>query len=69
MIAETFDKVVWSCNHTGQFRRNDRFVLGERIERNLYRLLDALVYLPGAGCVEIDPGQGWKAYSLPVRLD
>jgi hypothetical protein len=26
--------ILWSCNHTGKFPRNHRFVLGERIERN-----------------------------------
>ena len=33
---------IWSCNHTGKFPRNHRFVLGERIERNLYDLLEIL---------------------------
>jgi hypothetical protein len=34
---------IWSCNHTGQFPRNHRFVLGERIERNPYDLLETLI--------------------------
>jgi hypothetical protein len=34
---------LWSCNHTGKFPRNHRFVLGERIERNLYDLLELLI--------------------------
>jgi hypothetical protein len=34
---------LWSCHHTGRFPRNHRFVLGERIERNLYDLLETLV--------------------------
>jgi len=35
VIAKTYDLILWSCNHTGKFPRNHRFVLGERIERNL----------------------------------
>ena len=34
---------IWSCRHTGKFPRNHRFVLGERIERNLYDLLETLI--------------------------
>ena len=35
-IAEhRHDLILWSCNHTSKFPRNHRFVLGERIERNL----------------------------------
>ena len=34
---------LWSCNHTSKFPRNHRFVLGERIERNLYNLLETLI--------------------------
>ena len=40
-ITKTYDFILWSCNHTGKFPRNHRFVLGERIERNLYDLLDS----------------------------
>ena len=36
MITKTYDLILWSCNHTSRFPRNHRFVLGERIERNLY---------------------------------
>ena len=39
MITKTYDLILWSCNHTSKFPRNHRFVLGERIERNLYSLL------------------------------
>ena len=35
--------ILWSCNHTSRFPRNHRFVLGERIERNLYNLLETLI--------------------------
>jgi hypothetical protein len=34
---------LWSCHHTGKFPRNHRFVLGERVERNLYDLLETLI--------------------------
>ena len=39
LITKTYDLILWSCNHTGKFPRNHRFVLGERIERTLYDLL------------------------------
>lgn len=42
VITKTSDLILWSCNHTGKFR-NHRFVLGERIERNLYDLLETLI--------------------------
>ncbi len=35
VITKTYDLILWSCNH--------RFVLGERIERNLYGLLETLI--------------------------
>jgi hypothetical protein len=40
VITKTYDLRLWSCNHTRKFPRNHRFVLGERIERNLYNLLN-----------------------------
>src|ERR1700730_10296686 len=43
VITKTYDLNLWSCNHTGKFPRNHRFVLGERIERNLYDLLEILI--------------------------
>ena len=43
VITKTYDLVLWSCNHTSKFPRNHRFVLGERIERNLYGLLETLI--------------------------
>src|SRR5436309_7490620 len=43
VITKTYDFILWSCNHTGEFPRNHRFVLGERIERNLYDLLEILI--------------------------
>ena len=33
VITNRYDRILWSCNHTGKFPRNHRFVLGERIER------------------------------------
>jgi hypothetical protein len=41
-ITKTYDLIHWSYHHTGKFPRNHRFVLGERIERNLYDLLETL---------------------------
>jgi len=43
VITKTYDFIVWSCRHTSKFPRNHRFVLGERIERNLYDLLALLI--------------------------
>jgi hypothetical protein len=43
VITKTYDLVLSSCNHTSKFPRNHRFVLGERIERNLYDLLETLI--------------------------
>ena len=43
VITKAYDLILWSCNHTGKFPRNHRFVLGERIERNLYDLLEILI--------------------------
>jgi hypothetical protein len=43
VIAKTYDLILWSCNHTSKFPRNHRFVLGDRIERNLYGLLETLI--------------------------
>src|SRR4051812_12731574 len=43
VITKTYDLILWSCNHTEKFPRNHRFVLGERIERNQYDLLEILI--------------------------
>jgi hypothetical protein len=43
VITKTYDLILWSCQHTSRFPRNHRFVLGERIERNLYDLLESLL--------------------------
>jgi hypothetical protein len=43
VITKTYDLILWSCHHTGKFPRNHRFVLGERLERNLYDLLETLI--------------------------
>ena len=51
VITKTYDLILWSCNHTSKFPRNHRFVLGERIERNLYDLLETLI----AGQVHQEP--------------
>jgi hypothetical protein len=43
VIVKTYDLILWSCQHTSRFPRNHRFVLGERIERRLYELLETLI--------------------------
>jgi hypothetical protein len=43
VIRRTYDLVKWSCGHTCRFPRSHRFVLGERIERRLYDLLETLI--------------------------
>jgi hypothetical protein len=43
VLIKTYDLILWSCHHTSKFPRNHRFVLGERIERNLYDLLETLI--------------------------
>jgi hypothetical protein len=43
VITKTYDLILWSCRHTARFPRNHRFVLGERIERKLYDLLETLI--------------------------
>jgi hypothetical protein len=43
IITKTYDLVQWSCQHVSRFPRNHRFVLGERMERRLYELLETLV--------------------------
>lgn len=43
VVTKVYDLILWSCNHTSRFPRNHRFVLGERIERNLYDLLETLI--------------------------
>lgn len=43
VITKTYDLILWSCNHTGRFPRQHRFVLGERLERTLYDLLESLI--------------------------
>jgi hypothetical protein len=43
VITKTYDLILWSCNHTSTFPRNHRFVLGERVERSLYDLLETLI--------------------------
>jgi hypothetical protein len=43
VIQRTYDLVKWSCAHSARFPRSHRFVLGERIERRLYDLLECLI--------------------------
>ncbi|MCU0718087.1 MAG: four helix bundle protein [Pirellula sp.] len=41
IIVKTYDLMKWCCDHTSKFPRNYRFVLGERIERNLFEILES----------------------------
>jgi hypothetical protein len=43
VLTRTYDLIRWACHHTSRFPRSHRFVLGERIERNLYDLLKSLI--------------------------
>jgi hypothetical protein len=43
VLTKTYELILWSCHHTGKFPRHHRFVLGERMERNLYDLLETLI--------------------------
>jgi hypothetical protein len=43
VITKTYDPIRWACQHTSRFPRQHRFVLGERIERRLYDLLETLI--------------------------
>src|SRR5262249_26933692 len=43
VIRKTYDLVRGSCGHTRKFPRSHPFVLGERIERRLYELLETLI--------------------------
>src|SRR5262245_48907010 len=40
VITNTYDLILCACHHISRFPRNHRFVLGERIERHLYDLLE-----------------------------
>ena len=63
VITKTYDLILWSCNHTSKFPRNHRFVLGERIERNLYGLLETLIAFVRRG----SPGTQRVAAGVPDR--
>jgi hypothetical protein len=43
VLTKTYDFILWSCQHITRFPRSYRFVLGERIERRLYDLLETLI--------------------------
>src|SRR5262245_27419264 len=43
VITKSYDLILWSFHHISRFPRNHRFVLGERIERHLYELLETLL--------------------------
>jgi hypothetical protein len=73
VITKTYDLILWSCQHTSRFPRNHRFVLGERIERRLYDLLETLIqakYTKSRQCegAGIQRPFGWLHHSCPVFL-
>src|SRR5262245_15134218 len=71
VITKTYDLILWSCNHTGKFPRNHRFVLGERIERNLYGLLETLIaakYTKGRRRLLEDANLSLEVLRFQVRL-
>ena len=78
VITKTYDFILWSCHHTGKFPRNHRFVLGERIERNLYDLLELLIrakysrnrqeFLEQANLVLAEVREQIRAYLVRLRL-
>ena len=43
VIDEMYQLILWSCQHIASFPRPHRFTLGERMERQLYDLLDLLL--------------------------
>jgi hypothetical protein len=43
VIDRTYELVLWSCRHIAGFPRSHRFILGERMERRLYDLLELLL--------------------------
>jgi hypothetical protein len=43
VITKTYDLILRSCNHTSRFPRDHRNVLGNRVERHLYGLLETLI--------------------------
>jgi hypothetical protein len=63
-IAKTYDRILWSCNQKSAFPRNRRLVPGEWIERNLYALLETLVYFPAQVGSRSTPAKARK----PIRF-
>ena len=43
VIDKVYDLVLWSCRHLAGFPRSHRFTLGERMEGQLYDLLETLL--------------------------
>jgi hypothetical protein len=43
VIARVYDLLLWILPRIEKFPRSQRFVLGERLERTLYDLLEALI--------------------------
>ncbi len=68
VITKTYDLILWSGQHTSRFPREHRFVLGERIERNLYGLLETLIQAPKAAASPSCPPLAKSAGLRKVRI-
>ena len=44
VITKTYDFILWSCNHTDKFPRNHSFVLGERLDKDVWCIAEAVVF-------------------------
>ena len=58
VISQTYDLALWTVNHTSRFPRQHRHVLGDRIERHLYDVLESLIE---AKCRQLRVGGGSAA--------
>jgi hypothetical protein len=43
VATKAYDVLLWVINHVGKFTRSHRFVLGDRIESRMLRVLESLV--------------------------
>ena len=43
VIVKAYDLVLWTANHVAKFPRGHRFTAGERLERQVYFVLEGLV--------------------------
>ena len=43
VISKTYDLLLWTAKHAVKFPRSYRFTAGDRLERNLYQVLENLL--------------------------